>query len=50
MTNQMIAEVDRWTVIEFIFLSIETLTIAIIKLQAVEYFAENLKIDLLIVR
>jgi len=24
MTNQMIAEVDRWTVIEFIFLSIET--------------------------
>lgn len=51
MTIQKTAEVDkRRTVTEFIFLSIETQTLAIIKLQAVECFAENLKIVLLIVR
>lgn len=51
MTIQMTAEVaKRWTVTEFIFLSIETQTVAVIKLQAVECFAENLKIVLLIVK
>lgn len=49
MTIQMTAEVDiRWTVTEYIFLSIETQTVAIIKLEEVECFAENLKIFILI--